>query len=117
MGDLTRNFSTAEFKEDGRPGRTRPPATLVDGLQALRDRIGRPLPILSWFRSEAYSRRVVGHRSIWHERRMAVDIPSGLVTVDQARRAGFTGIGTRGRWVVHVDIRPGPVTIFVDRKP
>jgi hypothetical protein len=37
----------------------------------------------------------------------AADIPEGYATVDQAVHAGFTGIGSKGRWAIHVDTRPG----------
>lgn len=117
MGDLSAHFSRSEFSVDGRRGSETPPSELVWCLEDLRRRIGRPLPLVSWKRSPAYSRSVVGHRSVWHERGLAVDIPKGLVTVDQARLSGFRGIGTNGRWVVHLDLRPGPVTVFVDKGP
>ena len=38
----------------------------------------------------------------------AADIPEGYATVDQAVAAGFTGIGSKGRWAIHVDTRPSP---------
>lgn len=44
----------------------------------------------------------------------AADIPKGLATVAQALAAGFTGVGHRGRWVVHVDVRPGKAVVFID---
>jgi len=113
MGDLSPHFSAREFSVDGQPG-GRPSPHFLGHLEALRGRIGRPLPIVSWKRSEAYSRRVVGHRSIWHERGLAVDVPSSLVTVDEAVASGFVGIGVRRGWVVHVDLRPGAVVIFDD---
>jgi hypothetical protein len=37
----------------------------------------------------------------------ASDIPPGLVSFEQAHAAGFTGIGTKGKWVIHVDVRDG----------
>ena|SRR5689334_9615887 len=119
MGDLSDHFSRHEFLVDGRPPRSSdptPPDELVWRLEALRRRIGRPLPLLSWRRSPSHNRAVGGARRSWHLRGLAVDVPSGLVTVDEARAVGFRGIGTRGRWVVHLDIRPGTaVVIFEDR--
>jgi uncharacterized protein YcbK (DUF882 family) len=38
----------------------------------------------------------------------AADIPEGYATVEEAVMAGFTGIGSRGPWAVHVDVRLGP---------
>lgn len=113
MGDLSTHFSASEFRS--RDGSYKaPPAELLGRLEALRCRIGRPLPILSGYRSPADNRRVGGARQSRHLVGDAVDIPTGLVTVDQARAAGFTGIGHRGGYVVHLDVRPGPVTVFAD---
>lgn len=114
MGDLSTHFSSSEFR-DRRAGKDGTIATeLVGRLEALRCRIGRPLPILSGFRTPATNRAVGGARDSWHLRGAAADIPKGLVTIDQARAAGFRGIGHRDGWVVHVDVRPGPVTIFAE---
>lgn len=105
MGDLSPHFSSWEFRSrDG--SYKRPPATFIAKLEALRRRIGRPLPILSGYRSPADNRRVGGARSSRHLVGDAADIPVGLVHVDQAVGAGFTGIGVRDGWVVHVDERP-----------
>jgi len=43
-----------------------------------------------------------------HLSALAADIPEGRATVAQAAAAGFTGIGSKGRWVIHVDVRTGP---------
>lgn len=106
VGDLSPHFDSSEFV-DRRSGQKKgPPIGLVTRLEALRSRIGRPLPILSGYRTPASNRAVGGARSSRHIRGDAVDIPTGLVTVDQAVADGFTGIGFCGRWVVHLDIRP-----------
>lgn len=115
MGNISEHFDTSEFLVDGRRSATaNPPLELVWRLEALRRRIGRPLPLLSWRRSPAYNRRVGGAGRSWHLHGLAVDVPAGLVTVDQARAVGFRGIGTRRGWVVHLDVRPGPAVTFVD---
>jgi len=44
----------------------------------------------------------------------AVDIPAGLVTLDQALASGFRGIGLDGRWVVHLDCRPAKHPVIFD---
>src|SRR4051794_28410988 len=116
MGDLSAHFSRVEFLIDGRPNRTEnPPAELVWRLEDLRHRIGRPLPLLSWRRSAAYNRALGGARQSWHLRGLAVDIPAGLVPLDEARARGFGGIGFRGRGVVHLDVRRGSLVVtFAD---
>lgn len=39
----------------------------------------------------------------------AADIPAKLATPSDARAAGFTGIGIKDQWVIHVDVRDGAV--------
>lgn len=114
MGDLSPHFDSSEFR-DRRTGALKlPPAELVWRLEALRTRIGRPLPILSGYRSPSTNRLVGGRRLSRHLRGDAVDIPSGLVTVDQAVDLGFRGVGYCGPWVVHLDTRPLAVKPFPD---
>jgi len=43
-----------------------------------------------------------------HLRALAADLPEGYATVEEAVMAGFIGIGSRGPWAVHVDLRSGP---------
>jgi hypothetical protein len=38
----------------------------------------------------------------------AADLHEGRATVEQAAASGFVGIGRKGRWAVHVDVRDGP---------
>jgi len=38
----------------------------------------------------------------------AADIPYGMVTTEEAIMAGAVGIGSRGPYAVHVDVREGP---------
>lgn len=111
MGDLSTHFSRKEFVS--RDGSFRaPPGALLGRLEALRCRVGRPLPILSGYRSPADNRRVGGAVDSRHLHGDAVDLPQGLATVDQAVACGFSGIGRRGNWAVHVDTRPGPLVIW-----
>jgi hypothetical protein len=105
MGDLSEHFSRHEFA-DRRTGELRgPDEELVAILERLRRRIGRPLPIVSGYRSAATNRAVGGASRSQHRLGRAADIPSGLVTVDQAIGCGARGIGVRKGWVVHVDSR------------
>lgn len=88
---------------------------LATHLEELRRIIGhQAVPIISGYRSPRHNRAVGGAPHSQHLRAAAADIPYGLATVEQAMRAGFTGIGERDGWAVHVDVRPGPLTRFHD---
>ncbi len=113
MGDLSPHFDTSEFRDhlDGSLGSIDP--ALVRALEVLRSFTG-PLRIVSGWRSAATNAAVHGAPNSQHLVGRAADIPSGLVRLDRAQRAGFTGIGIRDGWVVHVDTRPGPPVTFHD---
>lgn len=117
MGDLSPHFDSSEFR-DHRTGEL--PAggidpALVQVLEALRSLDGRPLPVLSGFRSPATNKLVGGARQSQHMVGRAADIPSRRYTVAQAMAAGARGIGHCGGWVVHVDTRrTGRPMIFED---
>ena len=107
MGDLTPHFSRREF--DSHDGAHAAPAPeLLAALERLRAMVGRPLRIVSGYRSPAWNKRVGGAPRSQHLYNRAADIPPGYATVAQAAGAGFTGIGESDGWAVHVDVRPGP---------
>lgn len=114
MGDLSLHFSRYEF--DSHDGvHASPDPRLVIALEKLRARSGgRPLRIVSGYRSPAHNRAVGGARKSQHLFNRAADIPAGYATLDDAVAAGFTGIGFCGNSVVHVDVRPGRRVIFKD---
>lgn len=105
MGDLSRNFSRWEFRDRRTGELIGPDPKLLQILQSLRYRIGRPLPIVSGYRSPSTNRAVGGARRSLHLLGKAADIPKGLVTVREAKVAGATGIGVCNGWVVHIDTR------------
>lgn len=108
MGDLTAHFSGHEFA-DRRTGQlVGPPARLLAVLEVCRYIAGRPLHIVSGYRSPSTNSDVGGAPASRHLFGDAADIPSGYVTVDQAEQAGAVGIGEKDGWAVHVDVRPGP---------
>jgi zinc D-Ala-D-Ala carboxypeptidase len=81
---------------------------LQERLETLRHLIGdKPIRIVSGYRCPVHNKAVGGAPDSQHMYAAAADIPSGLVKFAQAMRAGFTGIGTKGDWVVHVDVRDG----------
>lgn len=114
MGDLSLHFSRREFDcHDG--SRAEPSPALISALERLRAICGgRPLIIVSGYRSPAWNRHVGGALKSQHLYNRAADLRPGAATVDQAIEAGFTGIGWKGSWAVHVDTRPGRRTLFPD---
>lgn len=107
MGDLTEHFSLSEF-QSGDGAVAAPTCRLLAALERLRLLAGdAPLRIVSGYRSPEHNRAVGGARDSRHMHNDAADIPSGYATVSQAVRAGFKGIGSRGDWAIHVDVRPG----------
>jgi uncharacterized protein YcbK (DUF882 family) len=114
MGDLSQHFSRREFDcHDG--SMAHPEPRLIECLELLRSLLGdRPIHIVSGYRTPAWNRHVGGARNSQHLYNRAADIPRGLAHVDDAKRAGFTGIGVANGWVVHVDVRPGAVVVFPD---
>lgn len=77
---------------------------------------GRPIHVVSGTRCAVHNRAVGGATSSRHLVGDAVDLEPQLgLTVPQAQQLGFRGIGyqSRGRAVVHVDMRPHPA-VFID---
>lgn len=106
MGDLSEHFSRHEF--DSHDGElAHPDPKLIAALEELRRiRHGRPLRIVSGYRSPAWNRHVGGAAHSQHLYNRAADIPPNYAREREAREAGFTGIGVCRGWVVHVDVRP-----------
>jgi uncharacterized protein YcbK (DUF882 family) len=109
----TRHFSWAELGDPPHryQARTR---HLAHHLERLRThRSDRPLFILSAYRTPAQNAAVGGASRSRHLVGEAADIPAGYATTAQAAAAGFTGIGSRDGWAVHVDVRDGPPARWV----
>jgi uncharacterized protein YcbK (DUF882 family) len=82
---------------------------LLDVLERIRAQLGgHPLVVVSGFRCEVHNTRVGGAPRSRHLHGDAADLRFGVCPLDVAERAGAVGIGTSGRWAVHVDVRPGP---------
>lgn len=111
MSKLSPHFNSAEFECRGRDGckSISPPATFLAALERLREICGnQPLKIISGYRCSTRNSQVGGAPRSRHLMGDAADIPEGYATVEQAVRAGFKGIGSKGRWAIHVDTRPSP---------
>ncbi len=104
---LSPHFREDEFR-DRRTGHVHVDPELVQALERLRTLCkDSPLSIVSGYRSRSTNTLIGGALRSQHLTGRAADIPYGYATFDQARRAGFRGVGTKGRWAVHVDVRPG----------
>lgn len=105
MGDLSEHFSRSEF-ECRHCGAVRVSCVLLDRLERLRSIVKRPIRVVSGHRCARWNRSVGGAARSRHVIGDAADIEPRIATLTQAEAAGFTGIGTRGPWAVHVDTRP-----------
>jgi len=80
---------------------------LVHVLEMVRRSAGRPIPILSGYRCPVHNHAVGGADDSQHVYGTAADIPSGIVTPPQAFTLGARGVGSKGGWAVHLDVRRG----------
>jgi uncharacterized protein YcbK (DUF882 family) len=87
---------------------------LLEALERLRSDIGRPIRIVSGYRCAEHNRRVGGAQYSQHLYGRAADLVRGVATVQDALAAGFGGVGFRGQWAVHVDVRAGKPIVFPD---
>ena len=115
MGDLTKNFSAYEFTCKGGNlccgGSVPMSERLLEGLQELRDLIGRPVIVSSGFRCLKYNRRLLSSDSSQHTLGRAADIwvrdmdPNTLASyAEQIEHFRNGGIGIYNTFV-HVDVR------------
>jgi uncharacterized protein YcbK (DUF882 family) len=100
------HFSRAEFRCP-HCGEAFVRPRLLEALERLRAIHGRPIPIVSGYRCPVHNHAVGGARDSQHVYGSAADLPLGAATVAEAARSGFVGIGSRGPWAVHVDVRDG----------
>lgn len=113
MGDLSAHFSSHEFRDRRTGEQATISPKLIQVLERIRAINGKPLTIVSGYRSRATNAAVGGARNSQHLYGRAADIPSGRVRLDQARAAGATGVGLdRNGWAVHVDVRPGSLAVW-----
>lgn len=115
MGDLSPHFSQWEFR-DHRTGTVLGPSPeLVQLLERIRALDGRPLRVVSGYRTTATNAAVGGASNSQHLYGRAADIEPGRIKAAQALALGARGVGfNRDGWVVHVDVRPSAPVTFAD---
>ena len=108
-----KNFSPAEIACRG-TGQIKLHAQALDRLQALRDRLGKPLIVRSAYRSPRHNRAVGGAPASKHMIGVAFDIamanhdPAAFEAA--AREVGFLGFGYYPRsGFMHIDLGPARV--------
>ncbi|MFN4282372.1 MAG: YcbK family protein [Alphaproteobacteria bacterium] len=114
-----KNFSPAEIACRG-TGSLRIHEEALDKLQALRDRLGKPLIVRSAYRSPAHNRAVGGAPRSKHLDGTAFDIAmtnhEPAAFEEAARAVGFKGFGFYPRsGFMHIDL--GPARMWGERFP
>jgi hypothetical protein len=104
------NFSPAEIACRG-TGQLKLHPEALDKLQALRDRLGKPLIVRSAYRSPVHNRAVGGVKASKHMDGTAFDIAMGnhdpTAFKKAAREVGFLGFGYYPRsGFMHIDLGP-----------
>jgi uncharacterized protein YcbK (DUF882 family) len=124
---ISQHFSRAEFSQRARHGQPAMPypaewiadrlRPLCAALEVLRAEVGRPLVVVSGYRSQAYNRAIGGARASQHVTGRAADVRcAGLSAVDlhaaalTLYRAGALKVGGLGLYsgFVHLDVRDTP---------
>jgi hypothetical protein len=105
-----KNFSPAEIACRG-TGQLKLVPEALDKLQALRDRLGKPLIVRSAYRSPEHNRVVGGAKASKHMDGIAFDIAmenhDPVAFAVAAREVGFLGFGFYPRsGFIHVDLGP-----------
>ena len=108
-----KNFSPAEIACRG-TGQLKLHPEALDKLQALRDRLGKPLILRSAYRSPEHNRAVGGAKASKHMDGTAFDIAMAnhdpVKFAEAARAVGFLGFGNYPRsGFMHIDLGPARV--------
>lgn len=106
---LSKNFRLSEFVCKEGKNEVLYDVRLIDMLQKVRAKVGKPVYVVSGYRSPSYNTKVGGAKNSYHLRGEAADIYiNGLSNRELAQvcyDVGFRGIGIYKGGVVHVDIR------------
>ena len=114
-----RNFSPAEIACRG-TGQIKLHPEALDKLQALRERLGKPLIVRSAYRSPEHNRALGGAKASKHMDGTALDIAMAnhdpVAFEEAAREVGFLGFGFYPRsGFMHIDL--GPARVWGERFP
>lgn len=108
---ISANFRLYEFECKGGTNLVKVDPELVDRLQRLRTKIGRPIYITSGFRTVEHNRNVGGSPNSQHLLGKAADIQVNGLSITallaEVRSVGFRGIGLYDSYI-HVDVRQTP---------
>jgi uncharacterized protein YcbK (DUF882 family) len=110
---VSKNFKLYEFEcNDGNHEVKLDPEGL-EKLQALRERLGRPISINSAYRTPEYNARIGGSPKSQHKEGKAFDIVVSGMKPEQvihlAKVVGFRGIGLYDTFL-HIDVRENPAS-------
>ena len=109
---LSPRFRASEFV-DRRTGQlVGPDPQLLAVLELVRALRGRPMRIVSGYRSKSTNTAVGGAKNSQHLLGRAADIPPGHATPNEAIACGASGVGVRDGWAVHVDVRRAPPVVW-----
>ena len=105
---ISKHFNLREFQSPD-TGEVKINSKLIEKLELLRQRFGRPVIINSGYRTPEHNAKVGGSKNSLHVQGKAVDIRKVEgYTIDEmaelAEEIGFDGIG-KYNWGIHVDIR------------
>lgn len=108
MGDLSKDFSSSEFRCKCGCGMRGVTDVLIHGLQKMRDGYGKPMKISSGLRCKDWNRHEGGKDDSAHLSGCAADIvvrnsKQRFMLLREAIYAGFTRIGV-GKTFIHVDV-------------
>lgn len=103
---LTEHFTRAEFACP-HCGECFVRPRLLKLAEAIRQHTGKPLQIVSGYRCPIHNRAVGGKTDSQHVYGAACDVPSGTLSPAEASALGAVGVGRKGQWAIHVDVRDG----------
>jgi len=111
-GQLSKHFHVDEFYCKNGNGDLKLNQELITRLESLRNKLGRPIHVVSGYRDPKYNKSVGGAMFSQHKLGRAADVTVSrrkLATIRaKTIECGFKGIGTyRKQGFTHVDIRLG----------